>query len=70
MLLDVPSPWENLDNNQPMELDADKIEDEIKADDEDFSNTVSMEITKIMDEISNVAEQPVEPEISIPVVEE
>lgn len=48
-------------------LDADKVEEEPQIDDEEFSNTVSMEITKIMDEIANVPE---EVETPAPVVEE
>lgn len=43
-------------NNDEKPLDADKVEEEIPVDDEEFSNTVSMEITKIMDEISNTTE--------------
>ena len=45
-------------NNDEKPLDADKVEEEIPVDDEEFSNTVSMEITKIMDEISNTTEVP------------
>ena len=55
---------------QEVELDADKLQEEAQIDDEEFSNTVSMEITKIMDEIANAPEQVIEPEVAIPVVEE
>lgn len=49
------------------ELDIDKIEDnvELQIDDEEFSNTVSMEITKIMGELANA----VEPEAQETVIE-
>lgn len=42
------------------ELDADKIEEEPKQeiDDEEFSNTVSMEISKMMEEIAKAPETP------------
>lgn len=45
--------WQPLEDN--FELDADAIEEQ-KINDEEFSNTVSMEITKIMDELGNVPE--------------
>lgn len=43
----------DLNNNVTQELDADKIEEPVIEDDEEFSNTVSMEISKIMEEISS-----------------
>lgn len=54
--------------NEEAPLDADNVEEEPQIDDEEFSNTVSMEITKIMDEIANIPEEPIV--IPEPVVEE
>lgn len=40
------------------ELDADKLDEQV-MDDEEFSNTVSLEISKIMDEVANAPKQEV-----------
>lgn len=45
-----------LEEQAQVELDADEVIEPI-IDDEEFSNTVSMEISKIMDEISNIPAQ-------------
>ena len=70
--VETPVYEEPIDNTQvwtPIQeevLDADKV-DETKINDEEFSNTVSMEISKIMDE---VATAPVQEEVKPEVVEE
>ena len=55
-------------------LDADKVQEEVNAniDEDEFSSTVSLEITKIMDEIANTQEEKKLEDISseIPVFEE